>query len=595
MMLTFDIEILPNYALFSFMDEDGNIDNIEIKGKHSFLSPCQHKELVQLLRSGTIITFNGIKYDFPITSGALASLDCKDLYEMSQRIIVDKVPYWKLYIGRIKELTQVEHIDIMEPMPGVRVGLKLYGARMGSKKLLDSVINWDKPVSKKQMKEIKKYCSNDLILTWDAYRNIEPAIKLRETMSKEYGINLRSKSDPQIAETVILNSLSDVNKPLIPKSVTYTAPKYIMFKSKELNLILYNMNDTEFEINQDNGSPVTPLWLKNCIVRLGETKFKIGIGGIHAEIEQLSLVPADDEMLIDIDVASMYPNIIVQNKMYTKHLGKNFLDVYSDILKRRTVAKDSGDKHTSDSLKLFSNGVFGKLGSKYSKLYAPDMLLNVTLTGQLTMLMLIEMLELVDISVAVSNTDSLSFICKKKEFKKVKKLVTKLEKKSGLTFDYEYPLEQHYRDINNYISKYDGYVKAKGAYKETDLMKNPQVPICYTAIREYINTGTPIKTTIDNCKDIVQFCSATQVTGGATYKGEFIGKVVRWYYSKDGVAMYRFKPNKQGTHGKVPLTDGCKPMMDLINHLPDDINYDWYYDYAIQQYNKLGATHYENE
>ena len=339
MLKVMDCEILKNYTLFAFMDKDGNSDTIEMKGKDTTLSATKHEELYDLLSNDTIITYNGIKYDFPITAGALAGLTCKDLYEMSQRIIVDNVPYWKLYRGAIKELIWCDHIDIMEPAPGVRVGLKLYGARMGSKKLLDNVVDWTKPVSKTQMKEIKEYCGNDLVLTWNLYNNIEPSIKLRERMSKEYNVDLRSKSDPQIAETVILNSLGNVTKPTIPKSVTYKAPKFIKFKSNELNELLNLMNTTEFEINQDNGSPVTPLWLKNCIVRLGETKFKIGIGGIHAEIEQLSLVPAADEMLIDIDVSSMYPNIIVQNKMYPKHLGNKFLNVYTDILNKRIKAK----------------------------------------------------------------------------------------------------------------------------------------------------------------------------------------------------------------------------------------------------------------
>ena len=41
------------------------------------------------------------------------------------------------------------------------------------------------------------------------------------------------------------------------------------------------------------------------------------------------------------------------------------------------------------SKKIQINGSFGKLGSKYSLLYAPDLLLQTTITGQLALLMLI--------------------------------------------------------------------------------------------------------------------------------------------------------------------------------------------------------------
>jgi len=217
---TFDIECLQNYTLFAFMDEDEKVVKIQMKGNGGVLSKKDAVRLDRQLRLGTIITFNGIHYDMVITAGALAGLTCYELYEMSQRIIVDNTPHWKMYRGRIKELVGVDHIDIKEVAPDVMVSLKLYGARLMSQHLWEYEVDWDKPLKKKDMKGLKKYCQNDLILTWDLYRKIEPSIVLREKMGKQYNEELRSKSDAQIAEAVIIGELGGGKKAKVPKSIT---------------------------------------------------------------------------------------------------------------------------------------------------------------------------------------------------------------------------------------------------------------------------------------------------------------------------------------------------------------------------------------
>jgi hypothetical protein len=137
------------------------------------------------------------------------------------------------------------------------------------------------------------------------------------------------------------------------------------------------------------------------------------------------------------------------------------------------------------------------------------------------------------------------------------------------------------RDVSNYVAKYDGYVKSKGVFADRDktpgkgLDKNTQVPICFEAVREFILNGTKIKKTIKKCKDIKQFVSAMKVTGGGEWKGEYLGKVVRWYYSTEGHMI-----QKVGSGNKVPLTDRAKPMMDLTKDIPDDLDYKWYIQYA---------------
>lgn len=63
------------------------------------------------------------------------------------------------------------------------------------------------------------------------------------------------------------------------------------------------------------------------------------------------------------------------------------------------------------TFKIVLNGTFGKLGSKYSFLYSPNLMIQVTITGQLALLMLIEALEAAGISVVSANTDGIVSRC----------------------------------------------------------------------------------------------------------------------------------------------------------------------------------------
>jgi hypothetical protein len=141
--------------------------------------------------------------------------------------------------------------------------------------------------------------------------------------------------------------------------------------------------------------------------------------------------------------------------------------------------------------------------------------------------------------------------------------------------------------VNTYIAiKPDGSFKRKGALanhwreylpwggENTDydpprsaLMKNPQMTICSDAVLGFLLKDIPIETTINQCQDVREFITVVNATGGADWRGEYLGKVVRYYWSKDGDPIIKIKPHPTtGNRPKVSKTDGCRPMMTL----PDD-------------------------
>ena len=223
--------------------------------------------------------------------------------------------------------------------------------------------------------------------------------------------------------------------------------------------------------------------------------------------------------------------------------------------------------------KLELNGSFGKLGSRYSILYAPDLLINTTLTGQLSLLMLIEELELAGIKVISANTDGFVSVMNKDQYNNYDAICNAWEFNTGLNLEETAYKAIYSRDVNNYLAiTVDDKKKGKGVFTLGQLSKNPASEISILAVIEYLTNGTPIADTILNCKDILHFVTIKTVNGGGVWRDQYLGKVVRWVYVTNGSPItYVKNGNKVGT------SDGCMPVMDLIE-LPDNLDYDKYID-----------------
>lgn len=208
-------------------------------------------------------------------------------------------------------------------------------------------------------------------------------------------------------------------------------------------------------------------------------------------------------------------------------------------------------------------------------LYSPNLLIQVTITGQLALLMLIEAIgSIAGVDVISANTDGITVSCVRSKERFVLDAVTRWEKITGYVterVDYEAIFA---RDVNNYVAfKLDGGVKSKGAYgKGLPLHKNPSVDICAEAAIAYLKAGRSIEETVRSCRDLRKFVKVQRVTGGAIYQGRPIGKVVRWYYSSTSADAIYYALNKR----LVAQTEGAKPLIELPFELPDDLNYDWY-------------------
>ena len=371
----------------------------------------------------------------------------------------------------------------------------------------------------------------------------------------------------------------------------YTTPSFIYFNHPALKEALETIEHTVFYTNHA-GRIILPPELKKYAVTIGDSTYRLGIGGLHSSEQNTTYVSNSDYQLYDFDVVSYYPAIIIKLKLFPETAGPGFVKVFKDYVDMRVNAKKSGDDVTAAALKIAINGVYGKFGSKWSFLYAPENIIQVTITGQLCLLMLIEALEQEGIPVVSANTDGIVIKCPDDKYDMMHFIVDEWESITEFETESTRYKSLHSRDVNNYVAiKDDGY-KSKGAFSHPGLMKNPETSICNTSVIKYLMDGTPINQTIQDCKDITQFVSVRTVRDGALdQQGDYLGKVIRWYYAK-GIEG----PITHSINGyKVPKSEGAKPLMDLPNQFPDDINYDWYFGEAQSLLTDLGVPIDETE
>lgn len=550
----FDTECFPNYWLLKFKADQMytfTLSNI--------------RDSLPLFNSHTVVSFNGIGYDCPIIACALAGFTCEQLKRTSDQIILYNQPSWKV---NLLKWAPPNHIDLMNVIPG-QGGQKQFAGRIHHKQIQDLPFDPDTVLTPMQIQEVNRYCELDIEVLEALYNEMHPQLEQRRVMSVRYGLDLMSKSDAQIAEAVIKYRCEQVTgqpigKPPIPNLSTrfsYTSPPFI--QSKLLDGLTFGYDLT------------MPEELKHLTVTIGATTYRLGMGGLHSQEQKLTAYSSESDILRDADVISYYPQLILNSGQYPPLLGPAFQHVYQSIKDERIEQKRKNNLIESQGLKIQINGAFGKMGNPYSILFAPEMLIHTTLTGQLALLMLIEWHEAVGIPVLSANTDGLVIRCPKERIHESNLLIAAWELQTGLQMEITEYSSIHLRDVNNYIAiTTDRKVKRKGKFGPAGLaqMKNPDTEICVDAVIAYLTHNTPIEQTIHTCRDITKFVKIQKVKGGAVKNNHYLGKVVRWYYGVNSPEPIVYQSNRN----KVGRSEGAIPCMILPDTLPTNIDYAWY-------------------
>ena len=331
----------------------------------------------------------------------------------------------------------------------------------------------------------------------------------------------------------------------------------------------------------------------NLNVVVGGFRFDFGTGGIHGSIESAVVSEDDDYCIIDADVASMYPNIAIANRVYPEHLSEKFCDIYEDVYQQRK----SYPKYSAENamLKLALNGVYGDSNNQYSPFYDPQYTMTITINGQLSLCLLAEKLMEIDgLSLIQVNTDGVTVKLPRWKVTQYETICAEWQKQVGLQLEFAYYNKMIIRDVNNYIVVYvDGKVKRKGAYQYEGLGWHQDqgglvIPMAAEAAMLH---GTGIEEFVRSHKNKYDFMLRTKVPRSSKLvmigaDGEDVPQqnICRFYACNAGGELVKIMPPVGDSEEPRRISVAAGYPMWVCNDINDfswkDVDYRYYIDAA---------------
>lgn len=608
----YDIEIFPNCFHCTLV----NTETEELKFYECSCRKNNLSEMIDLfLTKGLMFCgYNNIHYDNPIINFIIkyktaidrSSRDdiCRNLFTLSQIIVSDEdKEKWKEY----KYANYFETLDLLTMLfsQKLRCGLKEMQVTMQYPNVQEYDGDFNQPILERDIDEMIKYNINDVKSTECLLNKCKKDIELRLNIEQEYDISALNSDGVNLGMEILKtkylektnktwSDIKDLRSPCDTIDLNEIILPFIKYESPILQDILNEMKQQKVSATRDG---------YNKHFLFDNVEYSIGVGGIHSINKPSIFIAKEDEVISDVDVASLYPSLIIEYGFYPPHLGKEFLEVYKQIKDERIEAKHNGNKLKNLTLKLSINGLSGNLQSPYSWCYSPKTVMRIRINGQLMLLMLAERLVSIGCRIIQANTDGLFVLRKKKDENKFKEACKWWENLTKLELE-EDRFERFYQyAINDYIGVLEGYsktkdeklLKKKGLFIDTvTLGKGMQPTIIPKAISNYLVNDVPVKETIECCRDINNFLTYTKVNKkfNVEYKDKIIQRINRYYISTKGCYLYRCAIDDEGkrvNYANLLKGHGIKLCNDLtkVSSFPIDIDYKYYETEANKIINKL--------
>jgi hypothetical protein len=229
--------------------------------------------------------------------------------------------------------------------------LKMYMGKLHAKKLQDLPFKPDSTIGWPESVLLREYCFNDLVGTRLLFEAFPEQLAVRKAMGDQNGLNLMSKSDAQIAEAIFKHECSVIGiKPNYPSGMRFKYRPYGWMQFTRLPLLKI-LGSCEFEITQ-TGTVKLPEELETFRPSIGKSTYTIGIRGLHSNESNVSYKADGERCLVDFDVASYYPAIMLNGGIEPPQLAGQFYPIYKSWFDDRIAAKKAAQEIDNEIKKL---------------------------------------------------------------------------------------------------------------------------------------------------------------------------------------------------------------------------------------------------
>ena len=597
-VVVYDIEVFPNCFTCTVKNtETEEIKTFEISERKNDLT-----ELVRFFRLPYYFAgYNNHHYDDVIINYII------DYYEVmlnKRRIDVNEslfnlshviVESEEGNVSRFKRWKYAHYFESMDVLTmllssKLRVGLKEMQMTMHYHNVYEYEGDFNSYIFNSDIDRMIEYNINDVESTAELLKINEKQVDIRRFIEEEFGFDAYSMDSVKFGETILANEIcKEMHIDKWQLKQMRSPMDYIPLKDVILPIIRYDNPILQGVLEDMKGQTVYSKERKGYEKKfvLSDVRYSVGVGGIHSLHTPEVFVPAQDEVILHLDVASMYPSFIVQYGWFPRHVGKAGLSVYTRLYHERIDAKHSGQKVKSDALKLTLNSVTGKMQEETSWMYDPFSVFKIRINGQLVLLMLVDRLLKHSCKIVQVNTDGVMCIAKKAEVDHIMSSVAELEKITMLTFEadryeafYQYAGNDYFGIIEGYSQSGDPkLIEKKGSFiTETLLGKGLAPTIIPKAVINYFTKNIPVEETVRNCHDIRDFLMGQRVGKQfSVIHGETpVQRTNRFYASTNGAYIFKVKAGEEPEH---MLSESGVTILNKLDDLPIEdrkINYRYY-------------------
>ena len=522
-ILFFDFEVFKHDWLVVAIDPIKQKEYVIVNDKSEL------EQLYKSYKQDIWVGFNCRNYDQYILKGILCGFDPK---QVNDWIIVKGRKGWE-FSSLFNKIT----LTLFDTMPNPPVSLKTLEGFMGKNIHETSVdFNIDRKLTAEEIQETINYCRDDVLNTIEVFLKRKGEFDAQMDLLKAFNlpISYLGKTQAQLAAVIL-----DAKKVRFKDDWNIRLPDNVQLGkySEVANWFLDKNNHRE------------DAELKIIIAGLEHT---IAWGGIHAGIPKTTITCNDDEVIFDIDVGQLYPNIMRIYKLLSRASRKpEMLDFVLDTSMR---LKAEGKKKEREPYKRQCNIFYGAMGDKFNPLYDPLHRTLVCVFGQVFLIDLIDKIEDI-VQMINSNTDGLFFKIKKSLVPELKRRVGEWEERTKLQMEYAEYTKFISKDVNNYLAvKVNGGIHAKGAYVKDLNDLDYDLPIVNESLRNYMIFGTPVEVTISSCTDLRKFQKIVKLSNKYKWVEHEIGQAVIKFDNK----AYRVFASLDNLDGRLLKCDGVR-------------------------------------